>query len=127
AVRSRARTNHQRSRQLRLLIARRSRIGHNNWHTLRTKSMPKPLRIVMWIGIALLGALAVATIALRRGEQINAMWLVVAAFCSFALGYRFYSNFISAKVLALDEQSATPAERLENGRDCVPSNKWAVL
>src|SRR5437870_6044624 len=89
--------------------------------------MPKPLRIVMWIGIARLGALAVATIALRRGEQINAMWLVVAAFCSFALGYRFYSNFISAKVLALDEQRATPAERLENGRDFVPTNKWVVF
>jgi len=89
--------------------------------------MPKPFRIVMWIGIALLGALAVATIALRRGEQINAMWLVVAAFCSFALGYRFYSNFISAKVLALDEQRATPAERLENGRDFVPTNKWVVF
>src|SRR5947207_4440608 len=89
--------------------------------------MPRPLRIVMWIGIALLGALAVATIALRRGEQINAMWLVVAAFCSFALGYRFYSKFISAKVLALDEQRATPAERLENGRDFVPTNKWVVF
>src|SRR3989441_5819171 len=89
--------------------------------------MPKPLRIVMWLGIALLGALAVATIALRRGEQINAMWLVVAAFCSFVLGYRFYSNFISAKVLALDEQRATPAERLENGRDFVPTNKWVVF
>src|SRR5438270_1154781 len=89
--------------------------------------MPKPLRIVMWIGVALLGALAVATIALRRGEQINAMWLVVAAFCSFALGYRFYSKFISAKVLALDEQRATPAERLENGRDFVRTNKWVVF
>lgn len=110
-----------------MLIARRRRIGHNNWDTLRTKPMPKPLRIVMWIGIALLGALAVATIALRRGEQINAMWLVVAAFCSFALGNRFYSNFISAKVLALDEQRATPAERLENGRDFVPTNKWVVF
>lgn len=81
----------------------------------------------MWIGIALLGALAVATIALRRGEQINAIWLVVAAFCSFALGYRFYSKFISAKVLALDVQRATPAERLENGRDFVPTNKWVVF
>ena len=89
--------------------------------------MPKPLRIVMWIGVTLLGALAVATIALRRGEQINAMWLVVAAFCSFALGYRFYSKFIAAKVLALDEQRATPAERLENGRDFVPTNKWVVF
>jgi len=92
-----------------------------------TKPMPKPLRIVIWIGVALLGALAVATIALRRGEQINAMWLVIAAFCSFALGYRFYSKFVSAKVLGLDEQRATPAERLENGRDFVPTNKWVVF
>src|ERR1700693_5543250 len=89
--------------------------------------MPKPLRVVMWIGVAVLGTLAVGTIALRRGEQINAMWLVVAAFCSFALGYRFYSKFISAKVLALDVQRATPAERLENGRDFVPTNKWVVF
>jgi len=89
--------------------------------------MPKPLRIVIWLLIALAGALAVATIALHRGEQINAMWLVVAAGCTFALGYRFYSKFISAKVLALDAQRATPAERLENGRDFVPTNKWVVF
>src|SRR5437660_6459172 len=89
--------------------------------------MPKPLRIVIWVGIALLGALAVSTVALHRGEQINAMWLVVAAFCSYALGYRFYSKFIAAKVLSLDPQRATPAERLDNGRDFVPTNKWVVF
>ena len=89
--------------------------------------MPKLLRILMWLFIALTGALAVATIALHRGEQINAMWLVVAAFCTYAFGYRFYSKFISAKVLALDAQRATPAERLENGRDFVPTNKWVRL
>ena len=66
-------------------------------------------------------------IALHRGEQINAMWLVVAAFCSYALGYRFYSKFIAAKVLALDAQRATPAERLDDGRDFVPTNKWVVF
>src|SRR5712692_2196220 len=89
--------------------------------------MPKPLRILIWLAVAILGALAVATIALHRGEQINAMWLVVAAFCSYALGYRFYSKFIAAKVLALDGQRATPAERLDNGRDFVPTNKWVVF
>src|SRR5207302_8072158 len=89
--------------------------------------MPKALRVAVWITVALMGMLAVATIALRRGEQINAMWLVVAAFCSFALGYRFYSKFISAKVLALDAKRATPAERLENGRDFVRTNKWVVF
>ncbi len=85
------------------------------------------LRLLLWIAIALLGALAVATIALHRGEQINALWLVTAAVCTYAVGYRFYSKFIAAKVLALDAQRATPAERLENGRDFVPTNKWVVF
>ena len=89
--------------------------------------MRKSIRILIWLGIAVVGALALATIALHRGEQINAMWLVVAAVCAYALGYRFYSKFISAKVLALDAQRATPAERLENGRDFVPTNKWVVF
>src|SRR5580693_8427716 len=89
--------------------------------------MSRTARILIWIGVALLGALAVATIALHRGEQINAMWLVVAAVCSYALGYRFYSKFIAAKVLALDAMRATPAERLENRRDFVRANKWGVF
>jgi len=89
--------------------------------------MPKTARILIWILVAMLGALALATIALHRGEQINAMWLVVAAVCTYALGYRFYSKFIAAKVLTLDAQRATPAERLENGRDFVPTNKWVVF
>jgi len=84
-------------------------------------------RSFLWIAIALLGTLAFATIALHRGEQINALWLVTAAICTYALGYRFYSKFIAAKVLALDPQRATPAERLENGRDFLPTNKWVVF
>jgi carbon starvation protein len=84
-------------------------------------------KILVWLAVALAGALALATIALHRGEEINAMWLVVAAVCTYALGYRFYSKFIAAKVLALDAQRATPAERLENGRDFVPTNKWVVF
>src|SRR5207245_8337650 len=90
-------------------------------------SMSKIFRVVIWLGIAALGAFALATIALRRGEHINAMWLVVAAFCTYAVGYRFYSKFVAAKVLALDGQRATPAERLDNGRDFVPTNKWVVF
>jgi len=84
-------------------------------------------RPFLWICVALLGALALATIALHRGEQINALWLVTAALCTYALGYRFYSKFIAAKVLALNPQRATPAERLENGRDFLPTNKWVVF
>ncbi len=82
---------------------------------------------LIWIFIALLGTLAFATIAFHRGEQINALWLVTAAVCTYALGYRFYSKFIAAKVLALNPQRATPAERLENGRDFLPTNKWVVF
>ena len=115
-----------------LPIAPGLRIGHNvgagTQDEKRAKSkMPKSLRILIWLAVAILGAFALATIALHRGEQINAMWLVVAAFCTYALGYRFYSKFIAAKVLALDPQRATPAERLDNGRDFVPTNKWVVF
>src|SRR6202167_5855463 len=89
--------------------------------------MKNSIRILIWLVVAVLGALALGTIALHRGEEINAMWLVVAAFSAYALGYRFYSKFISAKVLALDAQRATPAERLEDGRDFVPTNKWVLF
>ena len=89
--------------------------------------MSKLIKSLAWILVAVFGALAVATIALRRGEQINAMWLVVAALCTYALGFRFYSKFIATKVLVLDPMRATPAERLENGRDFVPTNKWVVF
>jgi carbon starvation protein len=89
--------------------------------------MNSGIRFLLWTVVALVGALALATIALHRGEQINALWLVAAAICTYALGYRFYSGFIAAKVLALDPQRATPAERLENGRDFLPTNKWVVF
>ncbi len=84
-------------------------------------------KVLVWLAVGVLGALALATIALHRKEQINAMWLVVAALCTYALGYRFYSTFVAAKVLALDAMRATPAERLENGRDFVRTNKWVVF
>ncbi len=99
---------------------------HNTRHRI-TDLMPKILRVLLWVIVSLLGALALATIALHRGEQINALWLVVAAVATYAVGYRFYSSFIAAKVLALDPLRATPAERLENGRDFIPTNKWVVF
>ena len=89
--------------------------------------MNKPGRVVIWAIVTVLGATAFAVLALHRGETINALWLVVAALCSYALGYRFYSKFIAAKVLVLDGNRATPAERLENGRDFLPTNKWVVF
>jgi carbon starvation protein len=84
-------------------------------------------KVLVWLAVGVLGALALATIALHRKEQISAMWLVVAALCTYALGYRFYSKFVAARVLALDAMRATPAERLENGRDFVRTNKWVVF
>jgi carbon starvation protein len=89
--------------------------------------MSKSARALVWVGVTAAGVLSVATIAIHRGEEINAMWLVVAAGCSYALGYRFYSKFIAARVLTLDALRATPAERLENGRDFVRTNKWVVF
>ncbi len=89
--------------------------------------MNKTLAYIIWGLIAVLGAATVAVVALHRGEPINALWLVVAATCCYAIGYRFYSKFIAAKILALDAARATPAERLENGRDFLVTNKWVVF
>jgi carbon starvation protein len=94
--------------------------------TEQTK-MKKLLRFVVWTAIALAGAGALGAIALERGEPLNGMWLVVAAACTYLVAYRFYSAFVAAKVLALDDRRATPAERLEDGRDFVPTNKWVVM
>jgi hypothetical protein len=77
--------------------------------------------------LALGAAFAVGGIALNRGEPINALWLVTAAVCVYALGYRFYAAWIAARVLATDATRATPAERLDNGRDYVPTPRWVVF
>ena len=82
---------------------------------------------LIWVLVALLGAGAVGAIALHRGESINSMWFIVAALCVYAIGYRFYSAFIAARVLALDASRATPAERRNDGRDFVPTNRWVVF
>ncbi|HKF01799.1 MAG TPA: carbon starvation CstA family protein [Candidatus Sulfotelmatobacter sp.] len=89
--------------------------------------MNKALHFLIWGSVTAVGTVAVAVVALHRSEPINAMWLVTAATCCYALGYRFYARFISAKILALDGLRATPAERLENGRDFLVTNKWVVF
>src|SRR5437868_14976756 len=89
--------------------------------------MPTPLRALLWTAVALLGAGAFAVLALARGEQISAAWLITAAVCTYAVAYRFYSKFIAAKVFALDATRRTPAERLADGRDYVPTNRWVVF
>src|SRR5688500_905754 len=89
--------------------------------------MPKPLSALVWTAVAILGAAAFGVLALRRGETVNAAWLLTAALCTYAVGYRFYSKIIAAKVFALDARRPTPAERLNDGRDYVPTNRWIVF
>lgn len=85
------------------------------------------IKNIGWLLVAVLGASAVGGIALNRGESINALWFVTAALCVYAIAYRFYAAWLAAKVLVLDETRATPAERLDNGRDFIPTNKWIVF
>ena len=89
--------------------------------------MRRALSVLVWVAVAATGAGAFAWIALSHGEPINAAWLLVAALCTYAVAYRFYSKFIAAKVFALDATRATPAVRLDDGRDFVPTNRWIVF
>lgn len=89
--------------------------------------MPRWLSALVWAAVALIGASAFAYLGLRRGETISAAWLITAALCTYAVGYRFYSKIIAAKIFALDATRATPSERLADGRDFVPTNKWVVF
>jgi len=80
-----------------------------------------------WILIALVGAGALAAIALQRNERISATWFVVAAACFYLVAYRFYSAFLRRELVALDDSRATPAERNDDGRDLFPTNKWVLF
>src|SRR6185503_18289843 len=89
--------------------------------------MKKPLSVLLWFGVALLGAFAYATLALRRGEPINSIYILLAALCSYTIGYRFYSKWVAARVLALNDRRSTPCEVHEDGREYVKTNKWIVF
>ena len=89
--------------------------------------MKKLLKILFWIGVSGAGAGALGAIAFERGEPLNATWFIVAACGTYLVAYRFYSAFVASRVLALDSSRATPAERLDDGRDFVPTNKWVVM
>jgi len=88
--------------------------------------MSRGAAVVVWGAVAATGATALGTLALSRGEPINAAWLLTAALCSYAIGYRFYSRFLATRVFGLDDRRATPAERFDNGRDFVPTNRWVL-
>jgi carbon starvation protein len=85
------------------------------------------MQTIVWVAVALAGAVGWAVLALARGEPVSAAWLIVAAVCTYLIGYRFYSRFIAERALRLDPRRATPAERLGNGRDFVPTQRWVLF
>jgi carbon starvation protein len=87
----------------------------------------RPRSILLWTAVALLGAVGWGMVALVRGEEISAIWLVVAALGSYAIAYRFYSRFIARRVLQPDDTRATPAERLEDGVDYQPTDRRVLF
>ncbi len=85
------------------------------------------LKPIGWLLVALAGAVSWAVLALHRGETINAAWVVLAAVGTYLIAYRFYSRFLADRVLGLNDRRATPAERLANGRDFVPTSRWVLF
>src|SRR5205085_6866461 len=91
-----------------------------------TKAMT-PWKKLLWVAVTLLGLASISVLALSRGEQISALWIVVAGFCAAAVSYRFYSKWIAAKILVLNDERATPAVVKNDGKDFVPTNRWMVF
>src|SRR3712207_9570658 len=81
-----------------------------------TGRRPSVRSVLIWVAVALVGAVAWTVLALARGESVSALWILFAALCSYAIAYRFYARYITYKVLQTDDRRATPAERLQIGR-----------
>ncbi|MFI7918273.1 carbon starvation CstA family protein, partial [Acinetobacter baumannii] len=93
--------------------------------TMQAKStLPSKL---VWSLVAIIGAISFGMLALSRGEHVNAVWLVLAAACGYSIAYRFYSLFIATKVFELNPRRLTPAHRLADGLDYVPTNKYVLF
>ncbi|MDI9751051.1 carbon starvation CstA family protein [Acinetobacter baumannii] len=93
--------------------------------TMQAKStLPSKL---VWSLVAIIGAISFGMLALSRGEHVNAVWLVLAAACVYSIAYRFYSLFIATKVFELNPRRLTPANRLADGLDYVPTNKYVLF
>lgn len=80
-----------------------------------------------WAALALCGAAALGVVALKRGESVSAIWIVIAAVCVYLIAYRYYSLYIADKVLGLDDKRMTPAAKLNDGLDYVPTNKYVLF
>ena len=89
--------------------------------------MKRALSLLTWAGVAILGALAYWILASQRSEPVNSGYILLAAICTYAIAYRFYSKWIAARVLMLDDRRATPCEVHEDGKDFVKTNKWIVF
>src|SRR3989440_2408495 len=89
--------------------------------------MNKFVKNSLWLAVAVSGAWAYFVLAARRGEPLNSAYLLIAALCSYAIGFRFYSKWIAARVFALDDRRATPCEVHDDGKDFVKTNKWIVF
>src|SRR5258707_14581980 len=79
---------------------------------------------LLWLGVAALGTWAVAVLALSRGEQISALWIVIAGFCGLSISYRFYSKWLATKVLVLNEERATPAVLRHDNKVYGQTTRW---
>src|SRR6185295_7912464 len=97
--------------------------AHSPFQSLMNRIIQK----LVWVGVALLGAWAYVVLAVRRGESVNSAYILTAALCSYAIGFRFYSKWVAARVLALDDRRATPCEVHDDGKDFVKTNKWIVF
>jgi carbon starvation protein len=82
---------------------------------------------ILWSLVAIIGAISFGILAVSRGEHVNAVWLVLAAVCVYSIAYRFYSLFIATKVFELNPKRLTPAHRLNDGLDYVPTNKYVLF
>ncbi len=89
--------------------------------------MKKTMANLLWLLVAIAGAWAYATLAFHRGEALNSVYILIAALCSYTIGYRFYSKWLAASVLALNDRRATPCEVHDDGKDFVKTNKWIVF
>jgi carbon starvation protein len=92
-----------------------------------TQTRSTAAHLLIWGGTAILGAASLGVVALDRGEQVNALWLVTAALCTYALAYRFYGLFLARTVVRLDATRQTPAHRRNDGLDYVPTNKVVLF
>ena len=91
------------------------------------QSKPGLVSKIVWLLVAIVGAVSFGILAVSRGEHVNAVWLILAAICVYSIAYRFYSLFIANKVFELNERRLTPAHRLNDGLDYVPTNKGVLF